>query len=253
MESLPGSEIKLQRFAEHQRVSNHGIFHSFETLQLVQIYRQQETLVGHLGKRRGSENDIEKWGRETTSMLQDYFTALQNLEWTTKQNQVSWSDGKKHAIHLDQHFQNPDYHRTRFQDFSSFLDINRPGIFSDPLRGMLYAVLPKRLAEEDLMRAAALADFPSIPLPTKISPFADHLARFVLGGIGGGFLLVPVIVMTFVLNQNWRLVISSIFVLGFATFISIFSRASNQEVLVGSAAYAAVLVVFLGVTTTSGQ
>jgi uncharacterized membrane protein len=59
--------------------------------------------------------------------------------------------------------------------------------------------------------------------------------------------------MTFVLNQNWRLVISSVFVLGFATFISSFSKASNQEVLAGSAAYAAVLVVFLGTTMTPVQ
>jgi hypothetical protein len=104
-------------------------------------------------------------------------------------------------------------------------------------------MLPKRFAEEDSMRAEVLTKFPGVPLPKRISPFVDRLARFLLGGIGGGFLLVPMIVMTFVFNQNWRLVISSVFVLGFATFISSFSKASNQEVLAGSAAYAAVLVV----------
>lgn len=67
---------------------------------------------------------------------------------------------------------------------------------------MLYSVLPKRLAEEDSMRAEMLAKVPAVPLPKRISPFVDGLTRFLLGGIGGGFSLVPIIVMTFVLDPE---------------------------------------------------
>jgi hypothetical protein len=64
--------------------------------------------------------------------------------------------------------------------------------------------------------------------------------------MGGSFLLVPIIVISFTNSQNWRLVISSIAVIAFAVFLSFLSKASNQEVLGGAVAYAAVMVVFVG-------
>jgi hypothetical protein len=39
------------------------------------------------------------------------------------------------------------------------------------------------------MRAEMLAKFPGVPLPKRINPFVDGLARFLLGGIGGCFRL----------------------------------------------------------------
>jgi hypothetical protein len=87
-------------------------------LQIVQIYRLQDALAKHLGKHldlhgdQDDEDDLEYGSLDANRMLQDYFKALQNLEWTTKQNQLSWSDGKKHAIRLDQHLPNPNYQRT---------------------------------------------------------------------------------------------------------------------------------------------
>jgi hypothetical protein len=86
-----------------------------------------------------------------------------------------------------------------------------------------------------------------LPLgPNDINPFVDGLARFLVALMGGAFLLVPIIAMSFTHSQNWRLVISSIAVIAFAVFLSFLSEASNQEVLGGAAAYAAVMVVFVG-------
>jgi hypothetical protein len=57
---------------------------------------------------------------------------------------------------------------------------------------------------------------------------------------------VPIIIMSFLTTQNARLITASLFVVAFATFLSFTSAASNHEILAGSAAYAAVLVVFIG-------
>jgi hypothetical protein len=52
--------------------------------------------------------------------------------------------------------------------------------------------------------------------------------------------------MSFLTTSSGRLITASLFVIAFATFLSLGSSASNQEILGGSAAYAAVLVVFIG-------
>jgi hypothetical protein len=57
---------------------------------------------------------------------------------------------------------------------------------------------------------------------------------------------VPIITMSVLTTQNARLITVSLFVVAFAAFLSLTSSASNHEVLAGSAAYAAVLVVFIG-------
>jgi hypothetical protein len=60
------------------------------------------------------------------------------------------------------------------------------------------------------------------------------------------------IVMTFVHESRWRLVIVSIAVVWFAISVALASQASNQELLGATAAYTAVLVVYVGSTSGNG-
>jgi hypothetical protein len=132
----------------------------------------------------------------------------------------------------------------------------------DPLRYVLKRILPQGLTEEDP------DDFGGKNGPSRdpedgrsrdsvnastrdndaqfISPFVDRTARFLIALFGGLLLMGPMIAMSLVTVQNNRIIIASIFVFAFSVFLSFISGASNQEVLAGSAAYAAVIVVFVG-------
>lgn len=138
-----------------------------------------------------------------------------------------------------------------------YADITRSSLYLvDPVRRVLYRWLPDRIVARDDTDAKVRAhyqamdaevDSSELPLRSNdIIPFVDGLARFLVALMGGAFLLVLIIDMSFTNSQNWRLVISSIAVIAFAVFLSLLSEASNQEVLGGAAAYAVVMAVFVG-------
>lgn len=58
-------------------------------------------------------------------------------------------------------------------------------------------------------------------------------------------MLAPIILVNFINDQNWRLVIASAFTVGFALVLAAV-KAGNDKVLAGAAAYAAVMVVYIG-------
>jgi hypothetical protein len=66
--------------------------------------------------------------------------------------------------------------------------------------------------------------------------------------IGGLFLIIPIVVLSVLSNsRKWSLVATSLFVVFFAISLAIATKANNQELMAATAAYAAVLVVFVGV------
>jgi hypothetical protein len=84
-----------------------------------------------------------------------------------------------------------------------------------------------------------------------VSPAQERFARFIACFLGGASLLVPMILMTFKTQNNTRLIIVSCFVLFFGFMVSVFTEASNQEALGAVAAYAAVMVVYVGSASPS--
>jgi uncharacterized RDD family membrane protein YckC len=87
-----------------------------------------------------------------------------------------------------------------------------------------------------------------LPRPSldKLPPFVEGLARIIIAITGGLFLLVPMILMTFITSPHYRLIIVSVAVLWFSISLGIVSHATNQELLGATAAYTAVLVVYVG-------
>lgn len=85
---------------------------------------------------------------------------------------------------------------------------------------------------------------------TEVSRLVNRLAWIIVAITGGVFLLVPMIIMTFATNAHMRLVVLSVAVLWFAVSVALVSKATNQELIAATAAYSAVLVVYVG--TTSG-
>ena len=82
-----------------------------------------------------------------------------------------------------------------------------------------------------------------------VSPFVDKFARFIIVLTGGLSLVVPMLIMRLQQNSNKSLITTSVAVVLFSGVVSIVFRASNAETLSITAAYAAVLVVFVGTST----
>ena len=122
-----------------------------------------------------------------------------------------------------------------------FAELNNKAT-SDPIR-TLFTNLIRSI--RDCYRGRQSRNF----VVLKATPIADTMARFVVAMLGGASLIVPVVLMTFLTTRNQHLIITSVFTVAFALGISFVSTASNQEVLAGTAAYAAVLVVFVGTSS----
>lgn len=86
-------------------------------------------------------------------------------------------------------------------------------------------------------------------MPTSISPAVERIARFIVAMVGALFILVPVIVMSIDQSKTKSLVTTSAAVLLFAVVCSVSLRTENDQTLGATAGYAAVLTVFVGLTS----
>jgi hypothetical protein len=82
-------------------------------------------------------------------------------------------------------------------------------------------------------------------------PIIEAITRLLVSILAGIFLLVPMISMSYINSKKYLLITASLFVLLFAVTLSLASKATNQELMVATATYAAVLVVFVGQTSVS--
>jgi hypothetical protein len=94
--------------------------------------------------------------------------------------------------------------------------------------------------------------FPSVgSYSTYISSSIDNIARLLMSIAAGLFLLVPMIALSYIHSKGIRLAATSLFVVFFAVALSTASKATNQELITATAAYSAVLVVFVGQTSSN--
>lgn len=77
------------------------------------------------------------------------------------------------------------------------------------------------------------------------------VVRFLMATVGGLALIVPVLVMSFFPGRNVSLVTTSVAMLLFAAGITLMTKLTPDQVLGATAAYAAVLVVFVGTSLTT--
>ena len=119
----------------------------------------------------------------------------------------------------------------------------------DPLRNFLKRVLPKELTwTNDERNPSDYEDYWLKP-PEDVSPFVDRLARFIVAITGGLSLVIPMLVMRLGETLPKSLTTVSVAVLLFSALTSLMFKASNVETLGATAAYAAVLVVFVGTSS----
>ena len=121
---------------------------------------------------------------------------------------------------------------------------------ADPLRNFLNRVFPAAffLNQEDL-RGGDADELMFVTSPRKVFAFVDNLARFIVAITGGLSLVIPMLIMRLGETLAKSLTTVSVAVVLFSALTSLMFKASNVETLGAAAAYAAVLVVFVG---TSG-
>ena len=83
------------------------------------------------------------------------------------------------------------------------------------------------------------------------SRIADIIARLVVALLTGAFLVVPLVILSRQSTNEAHLITISVCIVMFSSLVSLLSNASNEETMVASAAYAAVLSVFF--TNNSAQ
>ncbi|CAK4033121.1 VIT family domain-containing [Lecanosticta acicola] len=89
-------------------------------------------------------------------------------------------------------------------------------------------------------------------LKKRFGNLTRALDRFLIALLGGVSLLVPMILMTFLVSRTARLVIVCVATMVFAGGMS-FSEASKEGVVGSTAAYAAIMVVYIGSSDTMGM
>jgi hypothetical protein len=139
-----------------------------------------------------------------------------------------------------------DPYNSRFCELSTESEL-----LNDPLRNFLKNHLPKKLTWTETEIERRDNEYLDGLPPDQVSSFVDRLARFIIAFIGGASLVVPMLVMSLDQNQTKSLVTTSVAVVLFAVAMSVMFRASNSETLVATATYAAVLVVFVGTSTST--
>jgi hypothetical protein len=120
---------------------------------------------------------------------------------------------------------------------------------SDQLRELLRVRLPAWLTYTPTERQRYHEEYLRGDSPRYITSNIDIYARFLVAAFGGLMLVVPTLIMSLPqATVTKSLVIISIAVLVFGGSVSLFFRANDKETMMATATYAAVLVVFLGVS-----
>jgi len=210
----------------------------------------QRQILGHYQYKLFKADRGNKYGmaedkfEASRLLMKDYLDALQKYRWTQSLEKMSHSEYSHYTSTAEQ--ASPGYSTC----VGDFVDIASSPEKIDPLRRFLFRILPESITigQTSKFRRALHREWATAGLrkpPVVINSIVDSIARFLIAFWGGAFLLAPIILVNFITDQNWRLVIASCFTVGFALVLAAV-KASNDKVLAGAAAYAAVMVVYIG-------
>ncbi|KAL4900894.1 hypothetical protein BDW74DRAFT_160767 [Aspergillus multicolor] len=219
-------------------------FLRFEQLQRVNITRLQLGLVQIKERLKNDEKFSDQDLDGLKVKLEDYTTAIRNYQYLQDKKQLEKNEMRSRKLLLQRYFQT----RVNSSFQSHYCYFREADEKIDHLRRTLMHILPSRLAFSTEERLARKKEYYEGKAPKQVSAFVDRLARFLVAFAGGVFLIVPMIIMTLDPSQTKGLVVVSVSVIILMLLLSFAVRVSNIEILVAAAAYAAVLVVFVGAT-----
>lgn len=157
---------------------------------------------------------------------------------------------------LDSFFASISRSQNSYEPYDSAL-LGFPGIAvtdDDRARELLRKYLWRRFAwskEERSSSAEASLRYDDGLPPHMYSSFVDRFARFLVAITGGVLLVCPMLVMSLNPSTTKSQITVSVAVMLFASLMSLAFRTDNKETLVATATYAAVLVVFVGTSSST--
>ena len=115
------------------------------------------------------------------------------------------------------------------------------------LRALWFFVCRSRIGRETQEPYASAATLESHLKKSyqNTARLAEIITRFLVALLAGAFLVIPLVVLSYQSSSQTHLITISICIVIFSLLVSLVSRASNEQIMVASAGYAAVLVVFL--------
>ena len=210
-----------------------------------------------LSRREVTEEDM----KILKGLLRDQADAIRDFHYMRSLDKLSDDTKKKRREKCKEYF--PQTARSNFEDVSPFDTENYrclPRVsktalepFSDEVREFLRAYLPKQLSWTEAEKTASSDFYDRGYAPEDLSPNVDRLARFIVAMVGALFILVPMYIMTLHQNRTKNLITTTIAVLLFALVCSLTLRTSADQTLGATAGYAAVLTVFVGLTSSPTQ
>src|SRR5579862_3919273 len=134
---------------------------------------------------------------------------------------------------------------------NQYLSLNpKPTQRPDPVREFLRIYLPRHLSWTQEERSVRRADYSQSLPPEMYSRSVDHIARFLVGIVGGACLIVPLLIMAFHSSLSKTMITVCTAVVLFSLAVSLLFELDNKDTVTATATYAAVLVVFVGTSTS---
>ncbi|KAL7796739.1 hypothetical protein V8C37DRAFT_371316 [Trichoderma ceciliae] len=226
-------------------------FLRLEYLQRLNIVNLQVKLVRMKGRIQQEQAISEEDLEQLRISMQQYATAIRDYQFLRNKESVEKTQIQHRKLLLQRFFQSGLDLSDPFESHYSYFQDSDEKI--DPIRSALMRYLPSHLAfsrQESLERGK---EFVEGKTPRAVSDVVDWLVRFIMAFTGGVFLVVPMIIMTLNASQTKSLVTVSVAVVIFSLLLSFVVRVSNVETLVSTATYAAVLVVFVGTSSSGGS
>ncbi|KAJ4003995.1 hypothetical protein NW752_010921 [Fusarium irregulare] len=220
----------------------------FRGLQLMNIFNLQSELAKLKHDIMTAKTATPDQTKSLTTVLHEYTNAIRDYEYLRRLTPITGSQASRARLDLERSFSDGSYHFT--DEGLGYRRFSDPSLLpTDNLRELLKRNLPRSMTYTEYDARERETEYFAGEAPEQVSVSVDRLARFLVAFLGGAMLIVPMMIMRLPqVTIVKSLVTASISVLLFAGALSIFFKASNTDTMVATATYAAVLVVFVGVS-----
>ncbi|PCG91392.1 Hypothetical protein PENO1_094020 [Penicillium occitanis (nom. inval.)] len=265
-DGIKGSVIET---VEELPMENIIIFR-FVSLQLKRIGRLQEELI-KLGEQSNKGEESEGFNKLVDETLQRYSDAIRNYETLSQNSLPACPPGARLLVPKWSKYSEPMHPLDKWLLRSTVTFTGNLGSYFKwrdilfKLRGILipegWLEAPPCLYNE--RERVEKGDIPSCTiawLQTTVDDFGlRHLdkknvppLRLTMGLIGGFALIIPMLIMVYHPSRNVSVIVTSLATFLFAIILALGGKdCTGKDVLTATAAYAAVLVVFVGTTMTT--
>ncbi|KAM0722576.1 hypothetical protein Q7P37_002017 [Cladosporium fusiforme] len=208
----------------------------------------RRTILEH---QRVSDEDMRNLG----DVLRLQAEAIRDLQSIRALDVLTQGEKEKRGAQMAAYFKSTA--ATKFTDVDPFdtenyrrIRTEKQAVLLDGVREMLRTYLPKWISwsrEEKTSRKELYEE--GTWKPEKLSNAADRLARFIVAMGGALFILVPMYIMALDQNPTKNLITTTVAVMLFAFVCSIPLKLANDQIFSATVGYAAVLMVFVGLTS----